>query len=404
MDGAMPAQKSPWQRSLLVAQVLRRFTVTLIILTTSACSSLSSGPIARQEIYPLQLADRTVGLDDVAFLAPTPDLLALDEEMEEFVARYTQDLRSQRQRLMQLHRSMKGAGVLNLQYDPFAEGSAIEAFHRGSVNCLSYAHLFVAMAREAGLNASYQWVDIRPQWSRMGERVAVRLHVNVVIKVRGGEEFMADIDPLQPRDITSTHVISDRDAQALYHSNIAMDALSEERMDVAWTHAVRAVEISPTMAHLWVNLGAVYRINDQHAEAEQSYLHALKLDHGDRSAMNNLMVLYGMQGRTDEQAQWQRKIARYQNTNPYFHASIGDLAGEKGEWREALASYQQAVRLSPQDSRLLYAAGLIHHQLEEFEEASRLISQAIEHATLRSEIRSYQTQLDVVRQQQLAGL
>ena len=404
MNSTMPAQNSPWQLSFLMAQGLRRFTLTLIILATSACSSLSSGPVARQELFPLQLADRTVGMEDITFLAPTPDLLALDEEMEAFVALYTQGLRSQRQRLMQLHRSMKGAGVLNLQYDPFAEGSAIEAFHRGNVNCLSYAHLFVAMAREAGLDASYQWVDIRPQWSRMGERVAVRLHVNVVVKVRGGEEFMADIDPLQPRDITSTHVISDRDAEALYHSNIAMDALSEERMAIAWANAARALEISPEMPHLWVNLGAVYRINGQHAEAEQSYLHALKLDARDRSAMNNLMVLYGMQGRTDEQAYWQKQITRYQNANPYYHAAKGDIAGEKGNWSEALVNYQQAVRLSPQDSRLLYATGLIHSRLEELEAASRLISKAIEHATLRSEVRNYQTQLEVVRQQQLAGL
>jgi Flp pilus assembly protein TadD len=215
---------------------------------------------------------------------------------------------------------------------------------------------------------------------------------------------MADVDPLEPRDITGTHIISDRDAEALYHSNIAMDALSEERLVSAWGHAVRALQLNPQMAHLWVNLGAVYRVADQHLQAERSYLHALQLDPRDRSAMNNLTVLYGMQGRTLEQEHWQQQLSRYQQSNPYYHAWQGDKSAEANDWRLALKHYQRALALGSDDSRLLYATGLIYYQLEEYEAASRLIMQAIQHATLRSEINSYQIRLDAVTRDHLAGL
>jgi Flp pilus assembly protein TadD len=381
-----------------------RGLIFALLLTTSACSLLTTGPARVMQITPLQLTDRTVTVDDVVLLAPTPDLLALDGEMKSFVARHTEGMSLHRQRLINLHRAIKSVGVLNVQYDPAAEGSAQEAFYSGSVNCLSYAHLLIALAREAGLNAQYQWVDVRPRWSRMGERVTVALHVNVTIKMRGGVEYVADIDPLEPRDITGNHVISDRDAEALYHSNIAMRALAQENLSDAWAHAVRAVQLSDEMGHLWVNLGAVYRSAGQHSEAEQSYLYALSLDGRDRSAMNNLAVLYKMEARDEEAAYWRAQISHYQESNPYYHAWEGDRSSEAGNWTAALEHYQRAVRLGPADSRLLYATGLIHYQLEDYEAASRLISEAIDHATLRSEKNSYQIRLDAVLAEQLAAL
>lgn len=392
---------------------IRRFVVffrvphilgVILSLVLSACSSLSQGPLVAMQIAPLQLVDRAVSVDEVAFLAPTPDLLAVDEGMKHFVERYTEGMTLQRQRLVNLHRAIKSAGVLNVKYDPNGEGGAQEVFYSGEVNCLSYAHLLIALAREAGLNAKYQWVDVRPAWSRMGERVAVGLHVNVSVKMRGGVQYVADIDPLESRDITGTRLISDRDAQALHHSNIAMRALADENLIDAWANAVRALQLNDEMPHLWVNLGAVYRLAGQHSEAEQSYLYALALDSGDRSAMNNLAVLYKMLSRDEEAAYWQAQIEQYQETNPYYHAWQGDKLGEVGDWAAALKYYQRAVDLGPSDSRLLYATGLIHYQLDDYEAASRLIGEAIKNATMRSEKESYQIQLDAVRADLLAAL
>ncbi len=377
---------------------------TLIPLVLGACTSTSptSFPISRLE--PLQLDGRTISPGQAETMAPTPDLLALDEEMRAFVERYTGDVSRERQRLMMLHRAVKGGGVLDMQYDPFAEGSARETFHRGAANCLSYASLFVALAREAGLNAHYQWLEIHPEWSRMGDRVAVRLHVNVTVRLRNGEHFMVDIDPVPSRDVARTRKLSDEEAGALYHNNLAMDALANADLAQAWAHGVQALRLSPDMPYLWVNLGATYRLADQHRAAELSYLHALELDPRDHSAMNNLAVLYGMQGREEERQYWVDRVDTYRESNPYYHAWRGDRAGELGNWREALHHYERAVRLLPEDSQLLYAKGLIHYELDELKEASRNISRAIENATRRADIETYQERLEAVEQAQVAGV
>ncbi len=372
--------------------------------TLLACSTTPDPSRTVSDLPPLQLDNHSLSVDEVAARAPTPDLLAIDQEMREFVQLYTGGVRNSRQRLMMLHRAVTGAATLNVEYDPFAEGGAREVFYRGSANCLSYANLFVALAREAGLDARYQWLEVRPQWTRMGERIMVRLHVNTVVKVVGGGEYMVDIDPLPSREIAGTQKISDRDAQALYHSNIAMDALADENLEQAWLHGVRALQISPQVSHLWVNLGAIYRQAGQHREAESSYLYALHLDPWDRSAMNNLVVLYQIEGRDEDRDYWEVRVARYRDGNPYYHAWLGDKAADAGDWAAALQHYEEAVERLPDNSQLLYTTGLIHFRLDQLQDASTYIKRAIATATLYSDINVYKLQLDAVQRKQLAGI
>ena len=390
---------------------LRRFWCghrcpVVALLFSAALVACSTTPHSVREISdlpPLQLERRSVPVTEVASRVPSPDLLAIDDEMREFVQRNTSGVPHARQRLMMLHRAITGAGSLNLQYDAFAEGTAREVFHRGSANCLSYANLFVALAREAGLDARYQWLEMRPQWTRLGERVMVRMHVNVLVNLNRGAKYMVDIDPLPTRDIAGSREISDTDALALYHNNIAMDALANEELELAWLHAVRAVQLTPEEPYLWVNLGAIYRWAGQLQEAERSYLYALQLDPWERSAMNNLAVLYGMEEREEERLHWLQRVRRHRDSNPYFHAWLGDQAAEGGDLRKALQHYEEALDLLPGDSSLLYATGLIYYRLEDLQEASGYIRRAMEHATLRSEIDTYQLKLEAVQRRQMAG-
>jgi tetratricopeptide (TPR) repeat protein len=386
---------------------IRWYLAALVLACTLAACAGSPPEFDRQvigQLAPLRLDGDELPALQAAASVETPDLLATDDTMREFVARYTTDVGNSRQRMMSLHRAITGAGVLNMQYDPFADGSAQEVFHRGTANCLSYANLFVALAREAGLDAHYQWLEVRPRWSRVGERVSVGLHVNVLVRLRSGERYMVDIDPLPSRDITDSREISDRDARALYHSNIAMGALAEDDLQEAWRQGVRAVQINPQMAHLWVNLGAVYRSADQHREAEKSYLRALELDPWSSPAMTNLAILYDLENRHEEREYWQGRVDRYQQANPYYHAWLGDQAGKAGDWSAALEQYDMAVSLKPDDSSLLFARGMILYQLHDLQRAAADLKRAVKFADLRADMELYQRQLDELRREQLVGL
>ena len=375
----------------------------LLLAALCACAGHPADRVKLADLPPLQLDDRLLTLAEVPARVASPDLLATNASMRAFVERYTADIGNSRQRLMALHRAVQGAGTLGIRYDPLAEGTAQQVFARGSANCLSYANLFVALAREAGMDARYQWLEVRPQWSRVGDRVQVGLHVNVMVDLHNGSSFMVDIDPLPARDIAGSREISDRDAVALYHSNIAVQALVAGDLEPAWLNAVRALQLSPGMAHLWVNLGAIYRQSGQYPAAEDSYLQALVLDDWQFSAMSNLAVLYELQGRAAERAYWLERVEGYRRNNPYYFADLGDEAAAAGDWRAALGHYQRAIELHPDDSQLLFARSMIYYQLEDVPAAAADLKRAIEHATLRSDIDSYQQQLEQLRQAGLAG-
>lgn len=369
----------------------------LLAALFAGCAAPTEWAFKVQDIPPLHYADRVFTHADASVLE-TPDVLALNDEMRNFVQTHTEDSNNAHNVLVALHRAVKSESGLAMQYDPFGDGDARTAFSRSSANCLSYAHLFVALAREAGLNAHYQWMEVRPEWHRIGDRVAVRLHVNIHVKIRDSTEYMIDIDPLNRSQVAGARVMDDAEALALHHNNLAMQALADERPAEAWLQLVRGLEIAPGVAQLWVNLGAIYRYTDQHREAEQAYFHALEIDSSDRSAMNNLVVLYDIEGREDERAYWLDRMNRYRDRNPYYHSNLGDLAVQSEDWELAYKHYKVAKKLQPQDGSLVYNLGLAAHRLGRDKEASRLITLAIERASFQAEKARYRQVLRSIRE------
>jgi tetratricopeptide (TPR) repeat protein len=358
-------------------------TVVAVVLITTllgACTSANYNARPVADIAPLQLKDHPVTALQVHERVTTPDLLAVDQEMREFVRRHTDGVSQKRERLMALHRAIRYAATLGIEYDPLAEGTARETFHRRSANCLAYATLFIALAREAGLRASYNWVEVRPEWSRQGERLLLRRHINALVSLGPTEQYVVDIEPLPSRDIVGSRKISDTDAAALYHSNLAMEALGDHDTEQAWLHAVRALQHSPDTAHLWVNLGVIYRANGQHRDAEHSYLHALALDSEESTAMNNLAVLYEIEGRQAEHDVWAGLVAQHREKNPFYHAWLGDQAAADGDWSRAAGHYQRALALAPDDSRFLFALSQSHARLGESAIASGYLQRAVKTA------------------------
>jgi tetratricopeptide (TPR) repeat protein len=375
-----------------------------LIFNVAGCAVLPQMAFDKAALPPLELDGQLYFPEDVSAELRPRDILATTAEMREFAVLHTTGNNYSRTRLMSLHWAVKSKGMLGMHYDPFAEGTARQAFERGSANCLSYAHMFIALAREVGLDARYQWMEVRPEWHRMGERVMVRLHVNVLVRMRDGSEYTVDIDPLNRTQVAGTRRMSDAEGLALYYNNIAMNALGDERPVDAWRYLVRGLETAPGLSPLWVNLGAIYRYSGQYLAAEQAYFRALDLDKRDRSAINNLVVLYEIQDRIDERDYWLDQLRHYRDQNPYFHANLGDKAMEDGRWDDAYAHYARARSLYPDDGELVYSLGLAEYRRGNQAEAERLILKAIEKAAYTVVKDQYRLQLRSIREEQAAAL
>lgn len=381
-----------------VARVLAPACVVIAAVLLGGCATVDDDRRLAQRIAPLQLGDRSVAVAD-ALSGPPLGLLELNDEMKAFVQQTTEGYHNERARLQALHNAIKDDKGLDMRYDPFADGNAQDVFERRTANCLSYAHMFVALAREANLDAHYQWMEVRPEWQRIGERVAVRLHVNVQIKTRDGEQFMVDIDPLQRSEVAGARLMSDEEGIALAHNNLAMVALSEDRPEDAWRSLVRGLAVAPGLSQLWVNLGAIYRYTGQLDDAERAYNVALRVNPVDRSAMNNLVVLYEQMERYGEAERWLARLRRYRDRNPYYHESLGEEALAAGDLVAAYEHYREAWRLQPEDGRLAYSLGLVESERGNLKAAEKLLRQAVEKAAFTGEKQRYAVTLRRIREE-----
>ena len=355
------------------------------------------------ELPPLQLPGGTVTPGAAVADVETPDLLALTSDMRDFVDRYAGD-GNQRQRLMTLHQSLRSPALLDVRYDAAADGTAAEAFDSGTANCLSYAHLFVALARYAGLNVSYQSLALRPEWSRHGDQVALRRHVNVRVDLRHGEQYMVDIDPVARERIASAEQLSDEEAAALFHANRAMDLLLSKNQAAAYAQALRALELAPGIDYLWVNLGAIYRQAGQSLAAEMAYKTALAVNPESPSAMNNLAVLYNMRGDVEESQRWEEKVRRHRERNPYHQYALGEVAESAGDLEGALEHYRAAIRLKANDAEFYYRVARVYHARHQYAETVRYLEEAIKRSRLVGERDEYRAFLQKVTENGLAHL
>jgi len=147
----------------------------------------------------------------------------------------------------------------------------------------------------------------------------------------------------------------------------------------------------------------VYRRAEQPEAAESAYMYALEIDPYDRSAMNNLMVLYELLGQEEEYEYWLSRVDSYRDTNPYYHAWLGDQAGEEGDWRAAKVHYEDALALEPADAGLQFAMAIIYRELDQTKAALRYLEEAMDNATLYKEQQIYRVEYDKINRSLLAA-
>ena len=357
------------------------------LLCACAQHPLSTPGLSR--MAPLQHGDEPLAAESAAASVETPDMLALNDEMREFVDRYAAG-GSRYQRLLSLHSSLRSRAMLGIEYDPGAGGSARQVFQRGSANCLSYAHLFVSMARYAGLDARYLSLSLRPEWSRHGDRVALRQHVNVMVDLANGARYMVDIDPIARERVAEADVLKDREALALHHANEAMDALLAKDYRSAYSRAARSIDLAGDIDYLWVNLGAIYRKAGQNEAARQSYLTALGLNPDSRSAMNNLAVVYDAEGDVERSNYWIAQVVDHRRKNPYYHIWLGEQALVEGNVGGAINHYEQAIVLKSTDSEFYFRLARVYRDLNEYPRSIEYVERAIEFSRLVGERERYQ--------------
>jgi len=356
--------------------------ILALSLFLSACSTIEITPPADVERL---VSGRELFDEDVA-AAPAVDMLALDDDMRAYVEEKTGSTRHSVMKLRYLIAGMIEDGLLTLDYDPNLTHTAIDTFHSRKGNCLSFSTLFVALARQAGLQAIYQTVEVPPIFSTDGEVVLLNDHVNVLVReIREGtlytRDHVVDFNTADYRGDYEMTRISDDYAKALFQSNLAIESLRAGAQREAFAHLKSAIALRPDIPGLWVNLGVMYARSGHYELAIEAYNEALAQQPSNRSALADLAIAYDALGQPGRAQAYRDEVNYYLAKNPYYRLYLAQVAVDARRFDEALVEINHAIHLKDNEHRFYHIRGVIHYYMNEpdkavadFEEARRLTS------------------------------
>jgi tetratricopeptide (TPR) repeat protein len=361
----------------------------LVSLEACTASSPRRSAISDEELLSGRALDPsfTVSMPVVSM----DDAFALDGEMQEFVRQVRDFGGDSTTKVNHLLQAMKQRGLFSLEYNEALTRTVSGTFHERRGNCLSFTMLFIALARDSGLHARYQLVDVPPQWNLDSDLVVIANHVNAVIDSRTDKDLVVDFNRTNFHGDFVTHRIDDAYAAALFYTNLGAEAMLRRDYPQSFTLLREAVHARADVAPPWVNLGVLYGRQGLYEYAEASYLRALQIAPQERSALANLAGIYEALGDTQRAAEYRERVRRYQDINPYYHYARAQKAYHDKQYEDTLAELRHAIRLRSDESVFYALQGQALTSLGREGDAAKSFARATENQRSESVTRTEPT-------------
>ena len=343
----------------------RMINLLILSLALGSCASMPSSSIPEIPLLTGQPEHEI----------PTVDLLAITPEMESFIRQHAQSDSRETGKAWTLAYATMDPYLLNFDYDPQVTLPADEAFRQGKGNCLSFSAMFIAMARESGLRAYFQEVEVPPNWNNVEDNLLVGMHVNAVA-YQQGLTFTVDVSRRISQEIEQTRRLSDSEAEAQYYNNLGADALIEGDTALAYAYFRKGLETIPQLAYIWSNLGVILRRNGQSEDAKLAYRTALSLKPNQSVALTNLLFMYTQDGNLEEVSKLEARVERNQRKNPYYVQHLAELALEEKRYSDAIALAKKAIRMDADEYRFYYTLAQSQYQAGHLELAQTNLTKA----------------------------
>ncbi len=278
--------------------------------------------------------------------------------------------RTKEQRFRLLVDFVAGDDGLTLEYDSQTTRTVEETFRSGKANCLSFTLLFVALAREAGLQAYAQEYQQVLAWHRQDELVYNSSHINAGVKF-GGQRQTVDVGQGALIARRPPKVVSDQRALAHFYHNRGAELMAAGQMDAARRHMDAAIELDPDNPAVWNNLGVLGLRNRDPRAAERAYMTALKLDPMHAAALSNIVALYQRTGEQKQAASFMQRLQEARLADP-FHQFILAIEYEKrGDYATAVDYYRRAIRLHDRDPEFYFGLARVYSLMGDARRARR---------------------------------
>lgn len=382
-----------WAKRESVKKWLAAVSVTLL----AACAS--NPEMNRPGLSKQQLLSGTAlfGAEAESWLLPEHDILAVSDAMQKFLQQHAEYHGNKAHRLRVLLRAMQQNGLMDLHYSVDKTLTAQQTFDLKNGNCLSFTNLFVALARQVGLEAIFQYVDVPPNWRLGSDFVSLDQHINVVVKNPYDPDYMVDFNLPDYRGNYDSELIEDHSAFSMYYSNIGVEHLKQREFQQAFLYLKKALQLDGRRPENWINLGALYSENGLYDFAESAYLYALKNSPHNQVANNSLATLYQYTGNHQKAEYFAEKARFYRNKNPYYHFWLAQTAHQSKNYSLSNTYLEKAIAKKNDEHIFYFLMGVNYFHLGDNALAGTHFSQAIKQAKLARTQQRYREKIDRLR-------
>jgi tetratricopeptide (TPR) repeat protein len=138
-----------------------------------------------------------------------------------------------------------------------------------------------------------------------------------------------------------------------------------------------AIAVDPNFSEAHNNNGTALQEKGRLDEAEAAFRKAFALDENYNASYNLAKIFYGRQ-KLDEALTWvQKSIAKYSRSVLAFNLQGLVLEG-MDRFDEAVASYQQALRLVPGELNVQYNLGVAYFKKKDFAQAKEIMTRILD--------------------------
>ncbi|HEX5791711.1 MAG TPA: tetratricopeptide repeat protein [Rheinheimera sp.] len=354
-------------------------------------------------------------LTDIAFAGSTiqpettEQIFALPETTELELSRIvtnTQSIEERTKAALKLIFSYAKDGLL---YDNMSTKTASETVASGKANCLSLSILAYSMAKELGMTATFQDIQIPEYWTTAYRQTWLNGHINVRLKqhrvskefsgmVVLGSDFVVDFDPYSLKQQFPEKSIEIATVVAMFYNNKAAVAFAQGDHAKAYAYYKAAAKTDPNFSVTWSNLGVLYRVNNMLDLAELSYKHSLALEPDATNTLANLAVLYRQTGNSSEARSLEKRVLAKRNSNPYYFLMLGNEAYRNHDYHDAITNYESAVALDDRNHEAYFGLAISYYALHDSTQATRYMKKARRNAPSNEDQQRYEHKLAILNQ------
>lgn len=352
---------------------------------------------------PAQVLNDEAFPDYVLFPVETEQqVFELDDEARAFVARIVNPIYDPIDRMETLIERIFDRSELNLLYMGNANTTAAQTFHNRAANCLSLSIMAYSMAKQAGFSVRFQDIDIPEYWTRRDGFSLLNGHINLKIMPRPNSNvvqfiqqgYEVDFDPQASRNHFPKRFVGRDTILAMFYNNKGADALLANSYTKAYSYFRAAIKTAPKFESAYVNLGFLYRLNEEYQFAENAYTRALEIDADNLTAWENLAYLYDNVGQPERAAEILSRVEQKRKDNPFYHFIMGEQEFEKENYLGALNHYRDALRLDKSRHEIFYGLAKTYYHLGDVNRSARYFKKAIQRSRTDQDQRRYQGKLD----------